>query len=108
MYFDYYSTAQQAGFASTHQPNGDINESLSTMWYHTTIESTTLPRIPTRGSRGFHLIFNQFDTGNETTGFRLPVIRSSISSIILTDDSCWIPDTGKICFDTFDFGGLAR
>jgi hypothetical protein len=33
-YFDYYFTAQQAGFASTHQPNGDINESLSTMWYH--------------------------------------------------------------------------
>ena len=33
-YFDQYSTGQQAGFASTHQPNGDINESLSTLWYH--------------------------------------------------------------------------
>jgi FtsP/CotA-like multicopper oxidase with cupredoxin domain len=103
-YFDYYFTAQQAGFASTHQPNGDINESLSTMWYHDhridhTAENTY------KGLEGFHLIFNQFDTGNETTGFRLPSYPQFDIPIILTD-KLLDPSTGKICFDTFDFKGL--
>jgi len=103
-YFDYYFTGQQAGFASTHQPNGDINESLSTMWYHDhridhTAENTY------KGLEGFHLIFNQFDTGNETTGFRLPSYPQFDIPIIL-NDKLIDPATGKICFDTFDFKGL--
>ncbi|MDX6500524.1 MAG: hypothetical protein QOG23_3784 [Blastocatellia bacterium] len=103
-YFDYYFTGQQAGFASTNQPNGDINESLSTMWYHDhridhTAENTY------KGLEGFHLIFNQFDTGNETTGFRLPSYPQYDVPIILTDKLI-DPSTGKICFDTFNFKGL--
>jgi FtsP/CotA-like multicopper oxidase with cupredoxin domain len=103
-YYDYYFTAQQAGFASTHTPNGDINESLSTMWYHDhridhTAENTY------KGLEGFHLIFNQFDTGNETTGFRLPSYPQFDVPIIL-NDKLLDPDTGKVCFDTFDFEGL--
>src|SRR5213593_1845853 len=103
-YFDYYFTAQQAGFASTHQPNGDINESLSTMWYHDhridhTAENTY------KGLEGFHLIFNQFDTGNETTGFRLPSYPAFDIPIIL-NDKLIDPSTGQICFDTFNFKGL--
>ncbi|HEU5238871.1 MAG TPA: multicopper oxidase domain-containing protein [Pyrinomonadaceae bacterium] len=103
-YFDYYFTAQQAGFASTHQPNGDINESLSTLWYHDhridhTAENTY------KGLEGFHLIFNQFDTGNETAGFRLPIYPQYDIPIILTD-KLLDPSTGKICFDTFNFKGL--
>lgn len=103
-YFDYYFTAQQAGFASTHAPNGDINESLSTLWYHDhridhTAENTY------KGLEGFHLIFNQFDTGNETTGFRLPSYPQFDIPIIL-NDKLLDPSTGKICFDTFDFKGL--
>src|SRR5881394_519271 len=103
-YFDQYFTGQQAGFASTHQPNGDINESLSTMWYHDhridhTAENTY------KGLEGFHLIFNQFDTGNETTGFRLPSYPAFDIPIIL-NDKLIDPSTGKICFDTFNFKGL--
>jgi FtsP/CotA-like multicopper oxidase with cupredoxin domain len=103
-YFDYYFTGQQAGFASTNQPNGDINESLSTMWYHDhridhTAENTY------KGLEGFHLIFNQFDTGNETTGFRLPTYPQFDVPIIL-NDKLLDPSTGLICFDTFNFKGL--
>ena len=103
-YFDYYFTAQQAGFASTNQPNGDINESLSTMWYHDhridhTAENTY------KGLEGFHLLFNQFDTGNETTGFRLPSYPQFDIPIIL-NDKLLDPNTGLICFDTFNFKGL--
>lgn len=103
-YFDYYFTAQQAGFASDHQPNGDINESLSTLWYHDhridhTAENTY------KGLEGFHLLFNQFDTGNETTGFRLPTYPQFDIPLIL-NDKLLDPGTGLICFDTFNFKGL--
>ena len=108
-YFDYYWTAQQAGFSipvnqGGFAPNGDINESLSTMWYHDhridhTAENTY------KGLEGFHLIFNQYDTGNETTGFRLPSYPQFDIPILLTD-KLLDPSTGKICFDTFDFKGL--
>jgi FtsP/CotA-like multicopper oxidase with cupredoxin domain len=97
-------TGQQAGFASTHQPNGDINESLSSLWYHDhridhTAENTY------KGLAGFHLIFNQFDTGNETTGFRLPIYPQYDIPIML-NDKLLDPSTGLLCFDTFNFKGL--
>src|SRR6266508_4227697 len=103
-YFDYYHTAQQAGFSFGFPPNGDINESLSTLWYHDhridhTAENTY------KGLEGFHLMFNQFDTGNEATGFRLPTFPDFDIPIIL-NDKLIDPDTGKICFDTFNFAGL--
>ena len=103
-YFDYYYTAQQAGFASTHQPFGDINESLSTLWYHDhridhTAENTY------KGMEGFQLMFNQFDTGDETTGFHLPTFPTYDIPIIL-NDKLLDSNTGLICFDTFNFKGL--
>ena len=103
-YFDYYYTANQAGFASDHQPFGDIDESLSTMWYHDhridhTAENTY------KGLDGFQLMFNQFDTGDEGTGFRLPSYPQFDIPIMLTD-KLLDPSTGLICFDTFNFDGL--
>jgi FtsP/CotA-like multicopper oxidase with cupredoxin domain len=103
-YFDYYHTAQQAGFASSNQPNGDINESLSTLWYHDHRIDHTAENAY-KGLAGFHLIFNQFDTGNETTGFRLPSYPQYDVPIMLSD-KLLDPSTGKICFDTFNFKGL--
>ena len=103
-YFDHYHTAQQAGFSFDFQPNGDINESLSTLWYHDhridhTAENTY------KGLEGFQLMFNQFDTGNETTGFRLPSYPQFDIPIIL-NDKLLDRTTGLICFDTFNFKGL--
>jgi FtsP/CotA-like multicopper oxidase with cupredoxin domain len=103
-YFDYYYTMQQAGFDSDHPPNGDINESLSTLWYHDhrvdhTAENTY------KGLDGFHLIFNQFDTGDEGSGFHLPSFPQFDIPLFLTDKLI-DPGTGQICFDTFGFDGL--
>jgi FtsP/CotA-like multicopper oxidase with cupredoxin domain len=103
-YFDHYHTAQQAGFSFDFPPNGDIRESLSTLWYHDhridhTAENTY------KGLEGFQLMFNQFDTGNETTGFRLPSYPQFDIPIIL-NDKLLDPSTGLICFDTFNFKGL--
>jgi FtsP/CotA-like multicopper oxidase with cupredoxin domain len=103
-YFDQYYTAQQAGFASSHQPFGDVNESLSTLWYHDHRIDHTAENVY-KGMAGFHLMFNQYDTGNETTGFRLPSYPQYDIPIMLADkllDS----STGKLCFDTFNFKGL--
>jgi FtsP/CotA-like multicopper oxidase with cupredoxin domain len=103
-YFDYYYTAQQAGFASDHQPGGDINESLSTLWYHDHRIDHTAENVY-KGMAGFHLIFNQYDTGNETTGFRLPSYPQYDIPIMLAD-KLLDPSTGQLCFDTFNFKGL--
>jgi FtsP/CotA-like multicopper oxidase with cupredoxin domain len=70
-YYDQHYPNVLAGFASTHQPNGDINESMSTLWYHDHRVDFTAQNVY-KGLAGFYLLFNNFDTGNETTGFRLP------------------------------------
>ncbi len=103
-YFDQYYTAQQAGFASDHQPGGDINESLSTLWYHDHRIDHTAENVY-KGMAGFHLMFNQYDTGNETTGFRLPSYPQYDIPIMLAD-KLLDPSTGQLCFDTFNFKGL--
>ena len=69
-YYDYYHNLRFAGGA--HQPpNGNIQEALGFLWYHDhrvdhTAENTY------KGLVGPCIIFNQFDTGDENTGFRLP------------------------------------
>jgi FtsP/CotA-like multicopper oxidase with cupredoxin domain len=103
-YFDYYHTMQQAGFDSDHQPNGDINESASTLWYHDHRVDHTAENAY-KGLAGFYLIFNQFDTGDEGTGFHLPSFPDFDVPLLLSD---WLidPSTGLVCFDTFGLDGL--
>ncbi len=103
-YFDYYHTMHQAGFDSDHQPNGDINESSSTLWYHDHRVDHTAENAY-KGLAGFYLIFNQFDTGDEGTGFRLPSFPDFDIPLFLTDKLI-DPVTGLLCFDTFGFDGL--
>lgn len=103
-YYDYYHTMQQAGFASSHPPNGDINESLSSLWFHDHRIDHTAENVY-KGLAGFHNIFNQFDTGDENTGFRLPSFPQFDIPLMLTDKLI-DPGTGQICFDTFGFDGL--
>jgi FtsP/CotA-like multicopper oxidase with cupredoxin domain len=103
-YFDYYYTMQQAGFASDHAPNGDINESLSSLWYHDhRVEHTAENTY--KGMEGLFNIFNQFDTGDEGSGFHLPSFPQFDVPIIL-NDKLIDPGTGLVCFDTFGFDGL--
>ena len=67
---DQYYPNVLAGFNSTNEPNGDINEALSTLWYHDHRVDFTSQNTY-KGLVGFYCLFNQFDTGNEETGFRL-------------------------------------
>ena len=103
-YFDYYDTLQQAGFASTNPPNGDVNESMSTLWYHDHRMDHTAENVY-KGLAGFHLFFNNFDTGDEGSGFHLPSFPAFDIPILLADKLI-DPGTGLICFDTFENDGL--
>ena len=75
---DQYYPNVLAGFNSDHAPNGDINESLSTLWYHDHRVDFTSQNTY-KGLFGFYCLFNQFDTGNDDTGFRLPDFPRTIS-----------------------------
>jgi FtsP/CotA-like multicopper oxidase with cupredoxin domain len=103
-YFDYYDTLQQAGFDSTNPPNGDINESMSTLWYHDHRVDHTAENVY-KGLAGFHLFFNNLDTGDEGSGFHLPSFPQFDIPILLADKLI-DPGTGLICFDTFENDGL--
>ncbi|HYL99050.1 MAG TPA: multicopper oxidase domain-containing protein [Blastocatellia bacterium] len=94
-----------AGFNSDHiDTNGDINEALSTLWYHDhRVDFTSQSTY--KGLLGFYLLFNQFDTGNEHTGFRLPSY-PQFDIPLLFADKVYDPTTGLLAFDLFNLDGI--
>jgi len=104
-YYDQYYPNVLAGFNSTHVgTNGDINESLSTLWYHDHRENFTSQNVY-KGLLGFYLLFNNFDTGDETTGFRLPSFPNYDIPMAFAD-RCYDAQTGMLVFDTFNTDGI--
>src|SRR5262245_7785134 len=104
-YFDYYYTMEQAGFDDPQTPPEQrILESESSLWYHDHRVDHTSENVY-KGLLGFHVFFNDFDTGNENTGFRLPTFPQFDIPLALTDKLI-DPGTGLICFDLFGFDGL--
>ena len=104
-YYDYYYTMETAGFddpATT--PEQRAREYLSTLWFHDHRIDHTAENVY-KGLAGFHLVFNEFDTGDEGTGFHLPSFPEFDIPVILTD-KLLDPQTGEICFDTFGLDGL--
>ena len=111
-YYDHHYPNILAGFDSTHPPpafgpgnppGGDPNESLSTLWYHDHKIEFTAQNVY-KGLAGFYLLFNNRDTGNEFTGFRLPSFPQFDIPLILTDkvfDQC-----GQLFFDLFNDDGI--
>lgn len=101
---DQYYPNVLAGFNSTNAPNGDINESLSTLWYHDhRIDFTSQNTY--KGLFGFYCLFNNLDTGNETTGFRLPSFPQFDIPLAFTD-KVFDPQTGELVFDLFNLDGI--
>ena len=103
-YYDYFYNMQFAGWGSTNPPNGNIEEALGFLWYHDhrvdhTAENTY------KGLVGAHLIFNEFDTGDESTGFHLPSFPDFDVPLIFADRN-FDPTTGLLAFDTFNTDGL--
>jgi FtsP/CotA-like multicopper oxidase with cupredoxin domain len=101
---DQYYPNVLAGFNSTNPPNGDINESLSTLWYHDHRVDFTSQNTY-KGLVGFYCLFNQFDTGNEETGFHLPSFPEFDIPLAFAD-KVYDPDTGDLVFDLFNLDGI--
>jgi FtsP/CotA-like multicopper oxidase with cupredoxin domain len=111
-FYDHHYTNVLAGFASTHPPDGDINEALGTLWYHDHRVDFTAQNVY-KGLAGFYLLYNEFDTGNETTGFRLPGVPGSdfyapiqFDVPLLLADRVFDPSTGMLFFDLFNLDGI--
>jgi FtsP/CotA-like multicopper oxidase with cupredoxin domain len=83
-YYDYYYNMKRAGFTNPGTPDGDVRQTLGTLWYHDHREAHTAENVY-KGLAGFHLVFNEYDTGNETTGFRLPSYPQFDIPVIFTD-----------------------
>jgi FtsP/CotA-like multicopper oxidase with cupredoxin domain len=101
---DQYYPNVLAGFNSTNKPNGDINESLSTLWYHDHRVDFTSQNTY-KGLVGYYLLFNQFDTGNESTGFRLPSFPQFDIPLVFAD-KIYDPTSGELAFDLMSLDGI--
>ena len=66
--YDYCYPMLDPGFFT---PPRDETERPSTLWYHDHLFDFTGPNVY-RGLAGFFLVFDELDTGKETTGLRLP------------------------------------
>ena len=113
-FYDHHYPNVLAGFASTHAPQGDINESMSTLWYHDHRAGYTAPNVY-KGLAGFYLLFNHLDNGdeNDSSGFRLPGVRGSnfydavqYDVPLLLCDRLYDPSTGRMYFDLFEKDGI--
>ena len=90
---------------------GDIKEAMHTLWYHDhridhTAENTY------KGLAGAYILFNEFDTGNENTGFRLPSFGdgqnplTSFDIYMVFNDKVFDNQTGLLKFDLFNTDGI--
>jgi len=101
---DQYYPEVLAGFNSTNPPLGDINEAMSTLWYHDHRVDFTAQNTY-KGLVGYHLLFNQFDTGDEGTGFHLPSFPQFDIPLAFAD-KIYDPTTGQLVFDLFNLDGI--
>ncbi len=110
-FYDHHYPNVYAGINSTHPGTGDIKEAMATLWYHDhridhTAENTY------KGLAGTYILFNEFDTGDENTGFRLPSFGdgqnplTSFDIYMVFNDKVFDNQTGLLAFDLFNTDGI--
>ena len=103
-WYDQHYPNVLAGILSTHPGTGDINEALSTLWYHDHRVMFTAQNTY-KGLVGYYLLFNQFDSGDEDSGFRLPS-HPQFDIPLVFADKVYDPTTGQLFFDLFSLDGI--
>jgi FtsP/CotA-like multicopper oxidase with cupredoxin domain len=111
-FYDHHYPNVYAGVKSTHEAQGgDIREAMHTLWYHDhridhTAENTY------KGLAGAYILFNERDTGDENTGFRLPSFGdgqhplTSFDIYMVFNDKHFDNQTGLLKFDLFNTDGI--
>jgi FtsP/CotA-like multicopper oxidase with cupredoxin domain len=103
-WYDQHYPNVLAGILSTHPGTGDINETLSTLWYHDhRIDFTSQNTY--KGLIGFYLLFNDLDSGDEGTGFHLPSFPEYDIPMAFAD-KVFDPLDGSLQFDMFNLDGV--
>jgi FtsP/CotA-like multicopper oxidase with cupredoxin domain len=103
-WYDQHYPNVLAGILSTHPGTGDVNESLSTLWYHDHRIDFTAQNTY-KGLVGFYLLFNNLDTGDEGSGFRLPSFPEFDIPMAFAD-KVFDPLDGTLNFDLFNLDGV--
>jgi FtsP/CotA-like multicopper oxidase with cupredoxin domain len=103
-FYDQHYPMQLAGILSTHPGTGDINEALSSLWFHDHRLNFTSQNTY-KGLLGMCCFFNQFDTGDETTGFHLPSFPEFDIPMAFAD-KVFDQQTGQLAFDLFNLDGI--
>jgi FtsP/CotA-like multicopper oxidase with cupredoxin domain len=85
-------------------PEGDPREVTGTLWYHDHREDFTAANVY-KGLAGFFLTFDDLDTGDETTGLRLPSGVGTYDIPLLLQDKKF-DASGHLFFDQFDPEGF--
>jgi len=95
--------AQNAGFTDpTFGPSGNPLEALSSLWYHDHHLDFTAQNVY-KGMFGCYTLFDDKDTGDETTGLRLPGGQYDVP-IFFND---WLFDQNcQLVFDLFNLDGI--
>jgi FtsP/CotA-like multicopper oxidase with cupredoxin domain len=91
-----------AGFAARGDAVGDQREALSSCWYHDHHLEFTSQNVY-KGMFGCYTLFDDKDTGDETTGLRLPSGKYDIP--IFFNDFVFDRDF-QLVFDLFDLDGI--
>ena len=95
-------------FYDYHYPNfphgGDMREITNTLWYHDHRDEFTAANVY-KGLAGFHLLFDPLDTGDETTGLRLPSGVGRYDIPMLLQDKKFDAG-GNLSFDQFNNEGF--
>ena len=102
-FYDQHYPNVLAGILSTHPGTGDINEALSTLFYHDHRVDFTSQNMY-KGLVGFYLLFNEFDTGHEHKGFRLPQFPEFDVPMVFADKV--FDEDGSQFFDLFNLDGI--
>jgi len=96
-YYDYYYNMKRSGFVTAVRPDGDVLQTLGTLWYHDHREAHTAENVY-KGMYGFHIAFSEWDTGSEFSGFRFPSYPAYDIPLALVDVRV-DPRTGQAAFN---------
>jgi FtsP/CotA-like multicopper oxidase with cupredoxin domain len=111
---DFHYANARAGFSSTHPTStlngrtviGDVHETMSFLWFHDHRFDFTAQNVY-KGLVSFYTLFSEdilLDTGDETTGLRLPSGPYDIPMVFA--DKVFDPKNGQLFFDLFNLDGI--